>query len=118
MRWDEKMSKRNAKTLGDVFHKGAYVESEWKRNAEVYFKYSPSQIVSTGTLTALWENLYIQIDYTFSGYQYVEKFLLLDTEEEGIYELHLTAGPYGQDYAAQELVWSKWLEKVKELSEG
>jgi hypothetical protein len=115
--WDVITSPKHAKILGSVFDKGAFVQSDWKKNSEVHFVYEPDSIVSTGIITASWEDLYIQIDYNFDGYHYAEKFLLLENEENNSINFHLTAGPYGEDYKAQISVWKNWLKKVKEISE-
>lgn len=115
--WEVITDSTYAKTLGAMFDKHAYIKSEWKKGAEVHFKYEPDKTVSTGIITAIWKNLYIQIDYDFDGYHYVEKILLLGNKKEKYTKVQLTAGPYGADYVAQQLVWHNWLNKVKELSE-
>jgi hypothetical protein len=114
--WEVITSPRYAKELGKVFHPDAYVQSDWKPHAKVYFKYGPERVVNTGTITAIWENLYIQVDYDMAGYHYAEKFLVTESETPGEFEFHLTAGPYSQDIAGQEVVWGKWLDKVEELA--
>ena len=60
--------------------------------------------------------MYIQVDYNFSGYHYVEKYLILDNEDNSV-SLHITAGPYSTDIEAQKVVWGNWLNKLKELAE-
>ena len=84
----------------------------------MYFKYEPDRLVSTGFITALWENMYIQVDYNFDGYHYCEKFLILENKESNTRQLYVVAGPYGEDIEAQKEVWQNWLQKVSELSEG
>jgi hypothetical protein len=124
--WEVITSPTNAKTLGEVFDKNAFVESDWKMDSEVHFKYEPDSIVNTGIVTASWENLYIQVDYNFDGYHYVEKFLILKNNQYRLLEdnntpktqLQIVSGPYGEDFEAQKVVWNNWLQKVKELSEG
>ncbi len=115
--WEVLTDSTYAKILGAIFDKNAYLESEWKKDAAVHFKYGPDKIVSTGIITAIWKNSYIQIDYDFDGYHYVEKFLLSGNKKGKYTKLHLSAGPYGEDYLAQKIVWHNWLNKVKELSE-
>lgn len=116
--WEVITSPKYAKTLGAMFDKNAYVESDWKKDSEVHFKYEPDKIVSTGIITALWENMYIQVDYNFSGYHYCEKYLILENKESKTTKIHVAAGPYGEDIEAQKVVWQNWLQKVRELSEG
>ena len=123
--WEVITGPQYAKELGEMFDKGAYIESAWEPNAKVHFKYGPDQTVSTGIITALWAHLYIQVDYNFDGYHYAEKFLLLENKDMAISQPHLNnstqlkivAGPYGEDYEAQKVVWNNWAQKVKELSE-
>lgn len=116
--WEVITSPKYAKSLGEIFDKNAFVESEWKKDSKVYFKYEPDRLVSTGIITALWENMYIQVDYNFDGYHYCEKFLILEDKETKKTILHVVAGPYGADIEAQKVVWQNWLQKVREFSEG
>jgi hypothetical protein len=115
--WEVITSPTFAKTLGAIFDKGSYVKSDWKKGSKVYFIYEPNKIVSTGIITASWENMYVQVDYNFEGYHYVEKFLLVENKENKSINFYLTTGPYGDDYNTQIDVWSNWLKKVKEISE-
>lgn len=114
--WDLITKPEYAKVLGSEFGEGLYIESDWTLDAEVKFKNAEDKTLSTGFVTASWENMYIQIDYNFSGYHYVEKYLILDNEDNSV-SLHLTAGPYSSDIEAQKVVWGNWLNKLKELAE-
>lgn len=116
--WEVITNPKYAKILGEIFDENAFVESEWKENSKVYFKYEPNTIVSTGNITNLWENTYIQIDYNFNGYHYAEKFLLQVNEENNSVDFRIACGPYTQDFEAQQLVWKNWLKQVKEISEA
>ncbi len=124
--WEIITSSKYAKALGEMFDKNAYVESDWEKGSEVHFKYLPDSTANTGIVTASWKNLYIQLDYNFDGYHYVEKFLLIKDKEFKFFQdnniprtqLHIVTGPYGEDFEAQKIVWSNWLQQVKKLSEG
>ena len=116
--WEVITSPTYAKLLGEAFDENAFIESDWTENAKVHFKYAPDSLVSTGIITALWENMYIQVDYNFDGYHYAEKFLILGNENNNSSKLQMVAGPYGEDIEAQKTVWNNWLQKVKEISEG
>ena len=116
--WEVITGKEYAKDLGDVFGEGSYIESDWREFSEVNFMYGPDNLVSSGIVTASWENLYIQVDYNFDGYHYVEKYLILENEKNQSVDLHLLAGPYAEDYQEQIVVWNTWLKKVSELSES
>ena len=113
--WNFITSKDYAKELGSVFDKNAFVESDWKLGSKVYFKYEHNKIVSTGTITKLFENELIQVDYDFSGFKYEERYTI--EESSSVSKLAIYAGPYTSDYEAQKVVWKNWLSKVKELSE-
>lgn len=113
--WDIITNKQYAKILGNEFDKNAFVESDWKLNSKVYFKYEPNKLISTGTITKLTENKFIQVYYNFYGYEYVEKYAI--EENNSVSTLSIHAGPYSSDFEAQKIVWQNWLSKVKELSE-
>lgn len=116
--WDIITNKNYAKILGNEFDKNAFVESDWKLNSEVYFKYEPDKIISTGIITKLIEKEFIQIDYNFNGFGYTEKLII--KKNNSVTKLSIYAGPYfGSDFdiEAQKVIWQKWLSKVKELCE-
>lgn len=116
--WEVITSPTYSKILGEMFDENAFVESDWRKGSYVHFKYEPGMIINTGIVTASWENMYIQVDYDFDGYHYVEKFLILRDKENNRTNLHVVSGPYGEDFEAQKTVWNNWLQKVKELSEN
>ena len=113
--WDIITSKKFAKELGSEFDKNAFVESDWKLGSKVYFKYEPDRLVSTGVVGKLIEHELIQVDYDFPGMEYVEKYSIEARDLMAI--LSVYAGPYGSDLAAQKVVWTNWLNRVKELGE-
>ena len=51
------------------------------------------------------------------GYQYAEKFLLLEDKKSQNSTLKITCGPYGNDFETQNTIINNWANKVKELSE-
>lgn len=114
--WKIVTNKEYSKVLGNEFDKNAFVESEWKLGSDVYFKYEPDKLVSTGTIEKLIVNELIQINYDFSGFKYAERYTIEDNGSTS--KLLIYAGPYTSDYEAQKVVWNNWLSKVKELSEN
>ncbi|MGK0364334.1 MAG: hypothetical protein ACI85O_001391 [Saprospiraceae bacterium] len=116
--WGVITSPNYEKKLGAMFDKGASIESDWKQDSEAHFKYEPNKIVNTGIITALWKNMYLQIDYNLDGYHYAEKILLLENKDNNTIDLHVVSGPYGEDFEVNKVVWENWLQKIKELSEG
>ncbi len=115
--WEVLTDSTYAKILGEMLAKNAYHESTWQKEAPVHLKYGPDKIASTGIITAIWKSRYIQIDYDFDGYHYVEKILFSKNKEGKNTTLHLTAGPFGEAFVTKQLAWHNWLYKVKELSE-
>lgn len=114
--WEIITSKNYAKILGNVFDKNAFVESDWKLGSKVHFKYEPDRIVSTGIVGKLIENELIQIDYDFADFDYVEKYSIEKNETTA--KLSIYAGEYTSHFDEQQIVWTNWLSKVKELSEN
>lgn len=110
--WDILTNPKFAKILGNEFDKNAFIESDWKLNSQVHFKYEPDKLVITGTITELIPNCKIHIDYKDIGYS--ESFRI-DYDGKMVI-LNLCSGPYHDDYIEQIAVWKKWLLKVKELS--
>ncbi len=114
--WEIITNPAYAKILGAEFDKNAFMESDYKLGSRVYFKYEPDRVVTTGTITKLTKEEYIQIDYSFpGGFEYTER-ISIEENQNGI-TLKIYAGPYTEDLEAQKIVWKNWLLKVKELSE-
>lgn len=114
--WHIITDKSYAKTLGAIFDKNAFVESDWTLGSEVHFKYEPDRIVSTGIIGKLIVNELIQIDYDIPGMDYLERYSI---EKDGLNcKLSIYAGSYTSDFEAQKVVWKNWLEGVKKLSEA
>jgi hypothetical protein len=116
--WRIITSRTYASSLGAMFAKNGLINSDWKENSNVHFKHGPDGNIATGTITAFWENMYVQIDYNNDGNHYAQKFLLLENEDKKGTQLHLVSGPYDGNYETQKTAWTNWLQKVKELSEG
>lgn len=114
--WDILTNPLYTKVLGNEFDKDAFLLSDWKKGSEVNFVYEPDRVVATGTITELRKEKLIKMEYNFHGFTYTEE-IGLDSKEEGTI-LSIDAGPYGEDFEAQKVVWNNWLLKVKELSEN
>lgn len=112
-------NRKYANKLGAAFAEGAYVESDWKDKSAVHVKYGPGVSMKAGHITAIWEDMYIQIDYDFDGEHYVEKFFMYsDKEQPTITNLQLVAGPYASDYPVHQKIWNKWIQTLKSISES
>ena len=107
-----------AESLDNMFDKYAFTKVTGEKKSNVQYKYAPESSVKTGTITADWKNLYLQIDYNFDGYHYTQKFLILENKENNTAQLQIVSGPYGHNFENQNTVWNDWLKKVKMLSEG
>ena len=115
--WNVLTNQGDSKALTSILQDGSYYESAWRTNTKVYHKTASGEIIKTGLLTAYWHGMYIQIDYNFDGDHYVEKFLIMNNKENNNSQLHVVAGPFGENYEMQQNVWDKWFQKVKGLSE-
>lgn len=93
------------------------LRSNWLLHSPVTYRHPLFQEAAIGEITALWVNMYMQIDYNIDGFHYTQKFLMLyDKAGEGT-KFKVIAGPYGDQINRQNEVWDDWLNKVKELSE-
>lgn len=99
------------KELGEKLNMEAFFESGLI--SDRYLDYESENERATGSLSMLWGNLYLHIDYDLNGRHYSEKMLVIENTEDNTAELHLAAGPHSEDYAAQQTVWSNWLQEVK-----
>ncbi|MDG2426044.1 MAG: hypothetical protein P8M07_05590 [Flavobacteriales bacterium] len=104
-------------SLQPIFDGENRLKSDWNESSEVNFKYPNGGVITSEFAGNLYGNNYIQIDCELAGYQYVEKFLLLENEEEKNTELQVVCGPYGHDFENQQDILNDWAQKVKELSE-
>jgi hypothetical protein len=106
-----------ATRLGEGFYEEAIYDSDWNRDSKVVVKDATGAVLRTGRLTAVWPNLYIQIDYNFEGANYVEKLFFSSGEEGESTELILVAGPFNDDFNEQKKSWNSWVYTLKVLSE-
>ena len=65
----------------------------------------------------LFGNIYLQIDYNFSGQQSVEKILIMNGEDDTKSKFQLVFGPFEKDFEKQEAILQDWLNDVKTASE-
>jgi hypothetical protein len=115
--WDILINPIYSKVLGETISINTFIESDLQKKPMPYFKQESDSILNKGLITALWEDMYIQVDFDFENHHYVQKFLLLDNEETKTTQLQIVTGPYSEDLSGQKIAWEKWMEKVKELSE-
>jgi hypothetical protein len=106
-----------AKTLAADLGDGVYKDSDWVRDAKVYNKNLLGVTLSVGKLTAIWPEMYIQMDYKFNGQHFVEKVFLHQREQDGLTTMQFVAGPYGEDFENRKRYWKKYLTQLKVLSE-
>lgn len=106
-----------AKQLGNRFNQQVFFLSDWKDDSELRLKDDSQGAKAIGSVSTFWGNLYLQIDYDYSGFHYSEKMLVYENTENNTSELHFAAGPFPNDFALQNHAWQQWLEQVKRLSE-
>jgi hypothetical protein len=115
--WDILINPIYSKVLGESISINTFIESDLQKKPMPYFKQQSDSTLNKGLIAALWEDMYIQVDFDFENYHYVQKFLLLDNEETKGTQLQIVSGPYSEDLSGQKIAWQKWIERVKELSE-
>lgn len=103
--------------LQSIFDSGNKLNYNWKETSKVNYKYMNDDAITAKYADVLFGNHYIQIDGQKGDYQYVEKFLLMDNQDEQTTEFQVVCGPYKEDFEAQKTILNKWAQKVKELSE-
>lgn len=89
----------------------------WRDQVDVNFYYADPSKLTNLFADKLFGCYYIQNDYLLDENPYVEKFLLVEDEEKKTTLLQIAAGPYGEDYAAQQVILQLWANEVKSLSE-
>lgn len=106
------------KTLQSIFDKGNALNAGSDNAQKVNFNYANAGVVTSDFAGDLYGNQYIQIDCEIDDYQYVEKFLVSESEKGENSELIIACGPYGDDFDTQKAVLENWAQKVKTLSES
>ena len=107
-----------SKTTWNSLEEGSYYKSFWEESSWIQFINKDEEVVRQGHLTAMFYSSYIQIDYNLDGHHYVEKFLILDNEEDDGCTLHLVAGPFNEDFEERESDWQRWMTAFKNLNKG
>lgn len=112
--WDVLTNADYAKILGNELDQNTFLKSDWNLGSKVYFIQEPSKIIATGTITDF--KLYSKVYTTYEDINYFNCFELLEKNNDVI--LKTSSGPYKNDIKEQNIVWQKWLEKVKQLAEN
>ena len=115
--WEAICSTSYAKELGKTFNKKAFFESDWTADSGTHLYNESAFEVATGSVSDVWGNLYLHIDYDKSNFHYSEKMLVSEDTENNTAELHIVFGPYPGTLEAQQEIWGKWFKEVKEKSE-
>lgn len=96
----------------------AKVKSNWKRGGEYRYVDEKGEILREGNITALWNQLYLQVDFQIGGKPYAEKLFMMEDDEGGKSTVKLVAGPFGDDMEKEQLGWKRYLQLLKERSEA
>ena len=115
--WEVLTKPEYNKILQPIFDPDNLLKDDWNLSSKVNFSYLNESVITSEYAGNLYGNQYIQIDFVFGNYQYVEKFLLLENAKSKKTKLQIVCGPYGHDYQDQEAILNNWAQKVKELSE-
>ena len=97
--WEVLTNPENAKFFRPIFDEDKKLKSNWTKNSNVNYNYPNTGSLTSSYAGELFGNFYIQNEITKST------------------ELKVVCGPFGDDFETQKTILSKWVQKVKELSE-
>lgn len=115
--WKVMTEKVYSKELQLIFDKENSLPFDWKEKSKVNFKYLKNGITTSEYAAKLFGSYYAQIDYDYTLFQHVEKFLLLEDVNKERTTLKIVCGPYWKDYEEQNIILNDWAKKIKKLSE-
>ncbi len=95
----------------------AFLPKAWQRHAKVAYPYTSDSKENVGEVTAAWEGVYAQMDYTIDGENYVQKFFIEENPDRKSSILHLVSGPYLEDFKEHDRNWANYHELLRTLSE-
>lgn len=114
--WDAITMTEYASELGDAFDKGELFATSWEDGKVTNLEYDHNGEQARGSIRGMWGAIYMDIQYKRSGYQGVEKLVLMPGQEKSS-TLQFVAGPYPADLSIQQERWSAWAAEVKRMSE-
>jgi len=103
--------------LVSIFDSPKSLFTEWKTKSGLNFNYTDKKYLTADYGDKLFGNWYIQNDYLINDNPYVEKFYLHKDKITNETILKVVCGPYINDFGTQQMILTKWTNKVKELSE-
>ncbi len=115
--WEVMTQSKFTSKLQPLFDIKDYLNKDWKTKSNINYNYTSLKNMTSEYANKLFGCWYVQNDYLIDNVGYVEKFLLLRSEEANQTELKIVCGPFKDDFEAQQFVLHQWAEKVKELSE-
>lgn len=115
--WEVMTQSKFTSKLQPLFDIKNYLTKEWKTKSNINYNYTSLKNMTSEYANKLFGCWYIQNDYLIDSVSYVEKFLLLRSEEANQTELKIVCGPFKDDFETQQFVLHQWAEKVKQLSE-
>jgi hypothetical protein len=114
--WNAFTHTKYAESLGKTFNEQAFFDAEWKPDSRLHLEAETESMKAIGYVSNLFGNIYLHVDYDYHGFHYTEKMLLGENAEENTAELHFVSGPFPNDIDNQKIIWSNFVEEVKELS--
>ena len=103
--------------LVSIFDSPKSLFTDWKTKSGLNFNYTDKKNQTSDFGDKLFGNWYIQNDYLINENPYVEKFFIHKDKTTNETLLKVVCGPYINDCATQQMIITKWTNKVKELSE-
>lgn len=116
--WHAFASTAYAQNLGERFNKQDFINAEWTNHAMARLEYTLPGERAKGSISNLFGNLYLHIDYDLNGFHYSEKILVVEDPTAGISTVHLVAGPYRSDIETFRSDWQTWLAELVAESEN
>ncbi len=115
--WEAISSTQYAKELGVKFHVKEFFETEWKDDSVAYLNMSTNSVNATGTISDVYGNLYMHVDYMYDNFHFNEKILVIEDSETKTSRIQFVSGPYPNEIDLSTEKWERWFQSVKELSE-
>lgn len=109
------LTRRNyADSLATSFDANQQLPHGWRNQTNVNYYYPNHLLPTSAFANKIYGCFYVQ--NTYQGY--TEKFLLVEDRTTNETRLTVVAGPFLNDYLAQEYGLQSWGNRVKELAEG
>jgi len=112
--WDAFSKSAYAVEIGDRYNVRDSMTSEWT-GVPVSLESLDEGRKSKGFISDMWGMIYMQIDTKKKDYQFTEKLMISENENEGVTHLELVIGPYLTDVNYHHMKWMQWADELTHL---